>query len=126
MFSLTESVAEAATSSATSSSASEQSAPVTLLEENSTAFEPAAKRVKMSKTGAVPDLISLQKQTLDAVTELVAVEKQRLEVEKQLVAMKKVKLLAMGHVQLDDGSWLCRVGGNARAKQFASDDRDEE
>jgi len=126
MFSVMESVVQ--TTSATS-----QSAQV-MNEDNLTVFEPAAKRCKSSsKSGAVPDLISLQKQTLDAVTELVAVEKdrlqvekERLQVEKQVAAMKKVKLLSIGHVQLADGSWLCKVVQNARAQQFVSGDHDEE
>jgi len=119
MFSVMESVVQ--TAAATSS----QSAPV-MLEDNFTVIEPAAKRCKSSKSGAVPDLISLQKQTLDAVSELVAIEKERLAVEKQVAAMKKVKLLSMGHVQLADGNWLCKVARNARAQQFVSGDPDEE
>ena len=119
MFSVMDSVIQTA-------AATSQSAHV-MNDDNLAVCEPAAKRCKSSsKSGAVPDLISLQKQTLDAVTELVAVEKERLQVEKQVAAMKKVKLLSMGHVQLADGSWLCKVARNARAQQFGSDDRDEE
>jgi hypothetical protein len=72
-----------------------------------------------SRSSSTSQIIELQDKTLEAVLQLAGVERERLEVEKarlqverEMCEMKKLKLLAMGFVRGEDGSWGVNIVGS--------------